>query len=178
MSHETPPAAPQDLAALLRLEEELEAEWSRLQAEGHGAAGVRARLEEKGADEEERGRALAEADAAQRTFLERLDVYQQTLHAHFLAKVEAELAHAVETMARFYGPRRVGRVRRAHGRLVRLAERYRELEPLYGTDQDHRRIAVYQRFYAGAVDFAERIRRLDPTAPRPRPKMEGCTLPS
>jgi hypothetical protein len=59
---------------------------------------------------------------------------------------------------------------------VRLAERYRELEPLYGTEQDHRRIAVYQRFYAGVVDFAERIRRLDPTAPRPRPPTLAAEL--
>ena len=44
-----------------------------------------------------------------------------------------------------------------------------EENPLYGTARDHRRVLVVQRFYAGVVDYAQRIRALDPTMPRPAP---------
>ena len=161
------------LAELRRLESELESAWRRLQEAGHGAAGVRALLEDPAAEPAARNRALASADDAQQAFLALLDAFQRKLHSHFLEQVERELARAVETMTGFYGRRRIRRVLRAHRRLVRLAERYRALEPLYGTAQDHKRIAVYQRFYAGVVAFSERIRRLDPTMPESQPSLSG-----
>ena len=83
-----------------------------------------------------------------------------------MAQVVSELDRAVETMGVFYGRHGIRSIALRQRRLQKLAARYRELEHLHGTAQDHRRIAVYQRFYAGVVDFSRRIRRLDPTMPR------------
>jgi hypothetical protein len=83
--------------------------------------------------------------------------------------VVRELDRAMETMNAFYGRRNLGRIAWRYRRLQRLAARYRDLEPLYGTAGDHRRIAVYQRFYAGVVAFSKQIRGLDPTMPRSAP---------
>lgn len=162
----TAPAAV--LASLQRLEAELENEWAELQKQGHGYEALRLPAE---ASEDERAalRAGAEAQAA---FLDRLDAYQRIRNSHFVDEVSSELSRAMETMERFYGRRRARRLRRRHQRLERLAARYRELEPLYGTPKDHKRIVVYQRFYAGVVAFSEQIRALDPSMPQsPRPSL-------
>jgi len=181
-----PPPAPAGsstpaLRPLDRLEAELEAAWTRLQEQGHGYTDVR-RLLAAGAGEggdpgedrpaaARREAALLRAHEAQQEFLDRLDAFQRQLHGHFLGQVVRELDRAMETMREFYGPRSLvlWRLGRRHRRLARLALRYRELEDLYGTPRDHRRIDVYQRFYAGVVAFSRRIRELDPTAPRPAP---------
>jgi hypothetical protein len=157
------------LAELRQLEAGLEAEWQRLQREGRGYAGVRTSLADRGRDAEERARSVREADRAQAAFLDRLDEFQRRVHAHFMDQVLRELDHAVDTMTGFFGRGRIRSVRREHRRLAKLAARYHALEPLYGTSRDHRRIAVYQRFYADAVAFSRRIGRLDPTAPESRP---------
>ncbi len=157
------------LEALGRQERELEAAWSQLQTEGHGYTEVRAALAENKLASEERSAALRAADEAQAAFLARLDGFLRHLHAHFIEQVLRELDRAMQTMEAFYGRRRIRSIARRHRGLARLAERYRALEHLHGTARDHRRIAVYQRFYAGVVDFSERIRRLDPTTPIPAP---------
>jgi hypothetical protein len=102
-------------------------------------------------------------------FLSRLDDFQRRIHSCFMDQVVHELDRAMETMNAFYGRRNLGRITRRYRRLQRLAERYRALESLYGTAGDHRRIAVYQRFYAGVVTFSKQIRALDPTMPRSAP---------
>jgi len=163
------PAVPAaGLAELRRLEASLEEEWQRLQRDGHGYAGVREALAAPCAGTATSAELLRAAGEAQAAFLARLDEFQRQMHAHFMDQVLRELACAVETMSDFYGRARVRSSRRAQRRLAKLAARYRELEPLYGTHRDHRRIAVYQRFYAGAVEFSQRIGRLDPTAPASR----------
>jgi hypothetical protein len=75
----------------------------------------------------------------------------------------------MKVMDAFYGRRRIRSIYRRYRRLTKLAQRYRELEGLYGTVRDHRRIEVYQKFYAGVVAFARRIRALDPTMPKSPP---------
>lgn len=157
-------------AALTAREAELERDWRALERDGLGYEGVRRRLAKPPeGPPEERLRALRAADRAQADFLERWNAFQRDLHAHFRTQVMAELERATATMDAFYGRAWLASVRRGHRRVARLAERVRELEPLYGTARDHRRIAAFQRFYAAAVRFSERIRRLDPTMPRPGP---------
>lgn len=158
------------LEPLRQREARLEAEWARLQRAGFGFTGVRSLLAGAEAGDEQSLRLLRVADAAQARFLDSLDEFQRLQHAHFMDQVVRELERAVETMAVFYGPARMRGIARAHRRLARLAARYRALECLYGTARDHRRIAVYQRFYAGVVAFSNRIRRLDPTLPSPEPR--------
>jgi len=181
----TPPAPARPptpaLRPLDRMEAELEAAWARLRERGHGYTAVRELLAAAPADGEDHGEdrqvaarreaALRRAHEAQQDFLARLDAFQRQIHGHFLGQVVRELDRAMETMREFYGPRSLTlwRLGRRHRRLARLALRYRELEDLYGTPRDHRRIEVYQRFYAGVVEFSRRIRALDPTAPRPAP---------
>jgi hypothetical protein len=164
-----PSDAASQLAELRRRESELESDWERLQRAGHGFEGLRERLAEPGLADEQRAKLLREADADQRAFLERLDAFQRDLNAHFLQQVERELERAARTMTAFYGPRRMRSLERRHRSLARLAARCRELEPSFGTPQDHQRIAAVQRFYAGVIDFSERIRALDPTMPRSAP---------
>jgi hypothetical protein len=162
---------PPGLAHLRQREAQLEAEWERLQGSGHGYAGVRSTLEDPAPTDAERATRLGRALEAQRAFLEHLDAFLRSLHSHFVDQVVRELERAGRTMADFYGPRnlRLRILRARHRRLVRLAGRYRELEPLFGTARDHQRIAVYQRFYAGVVDYSRRIRALDPTMPKSAP---------
>ena len=157
------------LARLRAREAQLEAEWTRLQAAGAGYTGVRACLEDAALPESERVERLREASTAQAAFLARLDGFLRELHMHFIQQVAGELERAGETVGGFYGPRRLGWLRLRHRRLLGLARRYRELEPLYGSRRDHERIEVYQRFYAGVVDYSRRIRALDPTMPRSAP---------
>jgi hypothetical protein len=154
------------LEELRRRERDIEARWSELCDRGHHFGGVRARLVEQDEPEVERARFLSAAEVAQKTFLADLDGLLRLQHSHFMQQVLAELDRAVETMTSFYGRLRLLGVSRRVRKLRRLADRYRELEELYGTAKDHRRIAVYQRFYAGVVAFSRYIRRLDPTAPR------------
>jgi hypothetical protein len=155
---------------LRALEQELERAWAHLQEEGQGYAGVRALLADSKLAPEEREARLRAACEVQEGFLAQLDDFQRRTHAHFLEQVVRELERAMETFDAFYGPRQHRRLRRRHRKLVELAERYRELAPLYGTPRDHERIALYQRFYAQVVDFSQRIRALDPTMPRPAPR--------
>jgi hypothetical protein len=157
------------LEELRRREAELEADWAGLRDEGHDYSGVRGLLEDGKLSQEERASRLRQADQAQQAFLAGLDEFQRLQHTQFMAQVLRELDRAVGTMRAFYGPHRVHALSLRQRRLEKLAARYRELEHLYGTAQDHRRIAVYQRFYAGVVDFSRRIRRLDPTMPRSPP---------
>jgi hypothetical protein len=157
------------LEELRARESELEDEWRRLQAAGHGYAGVRASLCSGSHPDAEGAKRLREATAAQAAFLVHLDAFLRQLHSHFVDQVAGELERAGEIVTSFYGPRRLLRLRGRHRRLLRLAARYRELEGLYGTARDHQRIDVYQRFYAGVVDFSRRIRALDPTMPRSAP---------
>ncbi|MDJ0851794.1 MAG: hypothetical protein QNK04_25735 [Myxococcota bacterium] len=164
------PAAPPGLAGLRRRETELEAEWQRLQAAGHGFRELRSQLADPRTPEEDAAKLLREADAAQRAFLDRLDAFQRELQAHFLQQVENELARATRTMNAFYGRRRMRSLLRQQRRLEHQAARARELESAYGTAEDHKRIAAVQRFYAGVVAFSARIRALDPTMPPPAPR--------
>ncbi|MGH0034617.1 MAG: hypothetical protein ACQGVK_06280 [Myxococcota bacterium] len=154
-------------ASLTRLERELEAEWTDLQDRGYGFSGVQSLLAKQAGPE--RSETLGSAAAAQAEFLDRLDAYQRIQQTHFMEQVTAELDRAMETLVSFYGRRRARGLARRHARLQRLASRYAELEPLYGTPRDHQRIAVYQRFYAGVVAFSKRIRALDPTMPESPP---------
>jgi len=164
-----PPAAaePDGLGALQQQEAALEADWERLQSDGHGYSALRERLADPELSKEERAELLRAAHRTQTAFLDRLDALLRALHSHFIRQVSFELERAVEVMQIFYGKRRLFRVRRTARRLARLRSRYLELESQYGTPGDHRRILTYQRFYAGAVRFSEQIRRLDPTAPTP-----------
>jgi hypothetical protein len=159
------------LEELRRREADLESEWAELQDQGFGYRGIHALLAGDKLSQEERAGRLRQADQAQEAFLASLDGFQRLQHAQFLAQVVRELDHAVETMRAFYGRRRIHSLSLRQRRLQKLAARYRELEHLHGTAQDHRRIAVYQRFYAGVVDFSRRIRRLDPTMPRTPPSL-------
>jgi len=154
------------LEELRRREAALESEWRELQEQGFGYRGIRGLLTEDKRSEPERAARLGQADQVQRAFLASLDEFQRLQHVQFMGQVVGELDHAVETMGTFYGRRGIRSLSRRHRRLQKLAARYRELEHLHGTAKDHRRIAVYQRFYAGVVDFSRRIRRLDPTTPR------------
>lgn len=164
-------AQPPGLAHLRRREAELEAEWQRLQGAGQGYAALRSTLTDASLSAGERAKRLGEAVDVQRTFLERLDAFLRALHGHFVDQVVRELERAGQTMADFYSGRglRLRTLQARHRRLVRLAGRYRELEPLFGTARDHERIAVYQRFYAGVVDYSRRIGALDPTMPKSAP---------
>jgi hypothetical protein len=164
------------LAELRRLEAELEAEWERLQRAACGYSDLRATLADSGPDAAQRARFAREADPVQAAFFDRLDEFQQRTHAYFVDQVLRELDRAVDTMTIFYGRGLTRSVRRAHRRLAKLAESYHSLEPLYGTNRDHRRIAAFQRFYAGAVEFSQRIARLDPTAPEIRPPRLSARL--
>jgi hypothetical protein len=157
------------LEELRRREAELESEWAGLRDEGCDYTGVRSLLAGAKLSQEECASRLRQADRAQQAFLTRLDQSQRLQHTQFMAQVLRELDRAVTTMRGFYGRRRIHPLSLRQRRLERLAARYGELESLYGTAQDHRRIAVYQRFYAGVVDFSRRIRRLDPTMPRSPP---------
>jgi hypothetical protein len=157
------------LEELRRLEAALEAGWAELQRGGHGFSGLQATLSQEELTPEARAQALRETNQAQLGFLSRLDDFQRRMQVHFMEQVVAELEHAVESMCEFYGPKRITRVRREHRQLAKLAQRYRDLEHLYGSADDHQRIAVYQRFYTGVVAFSRRIRRLDPTMPEPLP---------
>jgi hypothetical protein len=171
------PAVPvTGLDELRRLEADLASEWEQLQRARHGYAGVRSALAEPTAGAAELSHFLRQADRQQEAFLARLDEFQRRMHAHFMDQVVRELDCAVDTLSGFYGRGRIRSVIRAHRRLAKLAERYRELEPLYGTNRDHRRIAAYQRFFAGTVAFSQRIGRLDPTAPESWPPSLSARL--
>ena len=165
----TAPGEAPGLLALRKAEADLEREWSRLQQQGNGFQGVRASLADGEHAEQECKERLRTADLAQTHFLSRLDDFQRRIHAYFMDQVVRELDRAMETMEAFYGRRNLGRIAWRYRRLQRLAGRYRSLESLYGTAGDHRRIAVYQRFYAGVVAFSKQIRGLDPTMPRSAP---------
>jgi len=157
------------LEALQRLEQELESQWSALDEAGHGFGGVRAILADSDVPPDERSRQLRAADEAQQAFLNRLNDFLRLQQAYFMGQVVGELDHAMKVMDAFYGRRRIRSIYRRYRRLTKLAQRYRELEGLYGTVRDHRRIEVYQKFYAGVVAFARRIRALDPTMPKSPP---------
>jgi len=159
------------LEELRQREAGLESQWRELQEQGFGYREIHALLTEGELSEEDCATRLGQAGQAQEAFLTSLDEFQRLQHARFMARVIGELDRAVETMRAFYGRRRIRSISRRHRRLEKLAARYRELEHLYGTPQDHRGIAVYQRFYAGVVDFSRRIRRLDPTMPRSLPSL-------
>ncbi len=154
------------LEELRRREAALESEWEELQEQDLGYRGIHALLTEGKLSDQERAARLGQADQAQRDFLASLDEFQRLQHVQFMAQVVSELDRAVETMGVFYGRHGIRSIALRQRRLQKLAARYRELENLHGTAQDHRRIAVYQRFYAGVVEFSRRIRRLDPTMPR------------
>jgi hypothetical protein len=160
---------PRSLGDLHALENDLENHWGELRKQGYGFSEVCERLSEPGLEREERHRFLRRASEAQGEFLSRLDRFSRLEHAHFMGQVLHELDRAVQTIERFYGPTNIRAILRKARVLKRLAARYRELEPLYGTSQDHRRIVVYQEFYARVVAFSEKIRWLDPTAPYPPP---------
>ena len=157
------------LEELRRREAGLESDWRELQEQGFGYRGIHALLTESKLSDPECATRLGQAARAQEAFLTGLDEFQRLQHTRFMARVIGELDQAMETMRAFYGRRRIRSISLRHRRLEKLAARYRELEHLYGTPQDHRRIAVYQRFYAGVVDFSRRIRRLDPTMPQSPP---------
>jgi hypothetical protein len=157
------------LEELRRREAALESEWGEFQGQGFGYRGIHTLLTEGKLSDQEREDRLTQADQAQKAFLAGLDDFQRLQHAQFMGQVVGELDHAVKTMGAFYGRRGIRSISLRHRRLQKLAARYRELEHLHGTAQDHRRIAIYQRFYAGVVDFSRRIRRLDPTMPRSPP---------
>jgi hypothetical protein len=157
------------LEELRRREAALESEWGELQEQGFGYRGISTLLTEGKLADQEREARLAQADQVQTGFLASLDEFQRLQHVQFMDQVVGELDHAVKTMGVFYGRHGIRSISLRQRRLQKLAARYRELEHLHGTAQDHRRIAVYQRFYAGVVDFSRRIRRLDPTMPRSPP---------
>jgi hypothetical protein len=156
---------PSDLGKLRALETDLEARWDKLREQGYGFSEVRARLREPGTQPEDQQRFLRSAGQAQGEFLSHLDRFSRLEHAYFMGQVLQELDRAVQTIEHFYGPTNIRAILRKARALKRLAAEYRELEPLYGTSQDYRRIAVYQKFYARVVAFSERIRGFDPTAP-------------
>jgi hypothetical protein len=162
-------AVSQQLEALQRLEKELESQWSELEQAGQGFGSVRAILADSEVSPDERSRHLRAADEAQQAFLNRLNDFLRLQQAYFMGQVVAELDHAMKVMDAFYGRRRIRSIYRRYRRLTKLAKRCRELEGLYGTVRDHRRIEVYQEFYAGVVAFARRIRALDPTMPKSPP---------
>ncbi len=161
------------LEQLRELEARLEAEWADLEAQGYRFGQVRDRLQAQELSKPERSELLRAADKAQGAFLADLDRFLRVLHVYFMRQVVRELDRAMATMDAFYGRRRIRPIFRAHERLKKLAARYHELEHLFGSAQDHRRIDTYQRFYAGVISFSERIRRLDPTMPRPAPRSLG-----
>nr|MDJ0790187.1 hypothetical protein [Myxococcota bacterium] len=82
-------------------------------------------------------------------------------------QVRADLGRAIHQVWSFYGPRRSRRLRRAHQAVERLGQEYLELEGLYGTPRDHRRILCFQRFHQRALALSRELRALDPTAPPP-----------
>lgn len=162
---ESVPAESHGFEELRRIEAQLEIAWTQLQEDGHGYEGVRALVADGKVAREELEPLLRAAQQAQAGFFAQLDDLQRRIHAHFMERVVRELERAMRTLRGFYGPRQHRGLRRRHQKLVAMAERYRELAPLYGTPQDHKRIALYQRFYAQVVDFSARIRALDPTMP-------------
>ena len=156
--------------ALAELERELESEWESLVERGFGYDAVLARLCDEKLAAKERDDGLREACEAQARFFEHLDEFQRVKQVYFMQAVTEELARATATMERFYDGKLPRSVAREAQRLRKLEARYREFESYWGTPQDHKRIAVFQSFYAGVIAFAAKIRRLDPTAPaRPRP---------
>jgi hypothetical protein len=155
---------------LQALEKELESGWSDLGRRGFRFAQVRARLKAEDLSKQDRSEFIRSASEAQTTFLSGLDRFLRVVHVFFVQQVVRELDRAMATMDAFYGRRRIRSIYRGYQRLKRLADRYHELEHLHGTARDHRRIQTYQQFYAGTVSFADRIRRLDPTMPRPAPR--------
>ena len=158
------------LEELRALEQSLEEHWSELGRRGYRFHPVREALLDPEAPKDERRELLASAGEAQGRFLDELDRFLRVLHVYFVQSVVRELDRAMATMDAFYGRRRVRAIFRTFQRLKKLATRYHELEHLHGTPGDHRRIRTFQSFYAGAVSFAARIRRLDPTMPRPAPR--------
>ncbi len=149
---------------LAALEAELEERWSELVVGGFGYTGVRRALTKGGRDEATADH-LETAHLAQGAFLARLDDHLRVLHAAHVQEVRARLGSAMQEVWTFLGARRTRALRREHARIERLGARYVELEALYGTARDHRRIACFQRFHAEAVAFSARLRALDPTAP-------------
>jgi len=157
------PVAPPDWSRLEALEAELGELWSEIERSGQGYEGV---LRELASDKE--GALLERLQAAslvQAEFLERLDDHLRVLHAAHVQQVRADLGRAIQQVWAFYGRRRSRGLRREHRRVERLGRQYLELEPLYGTPRDHRRIACFQRFHAQAISFSRKLRSLDPTAP-------------
>ncbi len=157
-------------AGLARLEARLEREWQRLLARGFGYSALHARLADEKGLEGDGEDLLREACTAQAELLQQLDEFQRVKQVYFMQGVTEDLARATATMERFYGQRLPRRLAREARRLRSLEERYRALESLWGGPEDHRRIAVFQAFYAGVIEFSTEIRSLDPTAPAaPRP---------
>ncbi|MCP3985456.1 MAG: hypothetical protein GY723_13785, partial [bacterium] len=146
------------------LEADLEERWGELLVGGFGYMGVRRALAKDAPDASARDH-LEIANLAQREFLARLDDHLRVLHAAHVQEVRARLGLAMHQVWSFLGPRRSLGLRRLHRRIEKLGEQYLELESLYGTVRDHRRIACFQKFHAAAVAFSGRLRKLDPTAP-------------
>ncbi|MCP5058049.1 MAG: hypothetical protein GY937_15190 [bacterium] len=146
---------------LASLEAHLEERWSELIVGGFGYTGVRRALVKAAPSTDH----LETANLAQREFLARLDDHLRVLHAAHVQEVRARLGQAMHQVWDFLGPRRSRSLRREHHRIERLGEQYLELESLYGTVRDHRRIACFQKFHVAAVAFSARLRSLDPTAP-------------
>ncbi len=155
------------LERLQELEARLESGWSDLEARGYRFTQVRERLSARTLSEPDQPEFLRSATEAQGAFLAELDRFLRVLHVFFIQQVVGELNRAIATMDAFYGRRRIRPIFRTYERLKRLATQYHELEHLFGSAKDHRRIQSYQRFYAGVVSFSSRIRRLDPTMPHP-----------
>jgi 1-acyl-sn-glycerol-3-phosphate acyltransferase len=153
--------------ALARLEADLEQEWQDLSSRGQGYAALHALLLDGKGVSAEGGDRLRDACAAQAEFLQRLDEFQRVKQVYFMQAVTGDLAQAIARMESFYGRKLPRSLAREARRLRGLEERYRALESLWGTQGDHRRIAVFQDFYAGVIEFSSRIRALDPTAPLP-----------
>ncbi|MBW2240713.1 MAG: hypothetical protein JRH01_01905 [Deltaproteobacteria bacterium] len=147
-----------------KLEADLEERWSELIVGGFGYTGVRRALV-KAAPAATSADLLETANLAQSEFLDRLDDHLRVLHAAHVQEVRARLGQAMHQVWALLGPRRSRSLRREHRRIERLGEQYLEFESLYGTVRDHRRIACFQKFHAGAVAFSARLRSLDPTAP-------------
>jgi hypothetical protein len=144
------------LERLQELEARLEAGWADLEARGYLFGQVRERLSARSLSEPDRTEFLRSATEAQEAFLSELDRFLRVLHVFFIQQVVRELDRAIATMDAFYGRRRIRPIYRTYEKLKRLATRYHELEHLFGSAKDHRRIQTYQRFYAGVVSFIRR----------------------
>jgi len=161
---ESRPTPLSGLARLGQLERSLEQDWADLQARGMGFAALHERLAKQPEADDALRRWLAEAARVQTAFLARLDAFALYQHGHFVEQVSAELEHAVATLQHFYGPGRKRAVLRRHRRLQKLAARYRDLEPLYGSPKDHQRIEVLQRLARLRRALARAVRHLPPAA--------------